>query len=44
MGLLPEQKIACSMLHQPTLLLGRIWMHKSPALNSSALGMCEAMR
>jgi hypothetical protein len=29
LGLLPQQKIACSMLHQPALLLGRLRSHKS---------------
>src|SRR6516165_1641535 len=29
LGLLPHQKIACSMLHQPALLLGRLHLHKS---------------
>jgi hypothetical protein len=29
LGLLPHQKIACSMLHEPALLLGRLRPHKS---------------
>jgi hypothetical protein len=29
LGLLPQQKIAWSMLHQPALLLGRLHLHKS---------------
>jgi hypothetical protein len=45
LGLLPQQKIARSMLHQPALLLGQLRPHKShrrPANRlADRLGVCR---